>query len=120
MTILVVDDAAMVRRDVGSALKKAGYNVVEAADGNTALEMVRTNALIDCVFCDVNMPWMSGVEFVEEVAKLDPRPAVIMLTTESKPDLVRRAKAAGAIGWIAKPCNPEHLVATASKLALRK
>jgi two-component system chemotaxis response regulator CheY len=117
MSILVVDDSAMLRKQVGGALRRAGFDVVEAADGRTALDIVRAAADITCVICDVNMPWMTGVEFVEELAKLEARPPVLMLTSESKPDLVERAMAAGAIGWLTKPCNPEHVVATARKLS---
>jgi len=117
MSILVVDDSATLRNQVGGALRRAGFDVVEAADGRTALELVRGTSEISCVICDVNMPWMSGVEFVEEVAKLEQRPPILMLTSESKPDLVERAMAAGAIGWLVKPCNPDHVVAAAKKLS---
>ncbi len=118
MSILVVDDSAMVRRQVGTALKNAGFDVVEAADGRAALELVRAGGDgITCVICDVNMPWMSGVELVEELARDPVRPPVIMLTSESKPQLVERAMAAGAVGWLVKPCNMLHVVAAAKKVA---
>jgi len=117
MSILVVDDSAMLRKQVGGALKRAGFDVVEAADGRAALDIVRGASDITCVICDVNMPWMSGVELVEEIAKLEQRPPVLMLTSESKPHLIERAMAAGAVGWLTKPCNPDHVVATAKKLS---
>src|SRR5437016_2308802 len=98
MAILVVDDSATLRMQVGRALRTAGFDVLEAGDGKTALEMVHGHKEITCVICDVNMPWMSGIEFVEAIAPMDDRPPVVMLTTEARPEMIERAMAAGASG----------------------
>jgi two-component system chemotaxis response regulator CheY len=66
-TILVVDDSGTVRQQVSMALKQAGFEIVEAADGLDGLAMVDSNRNINMVICDVNMPNMNGLEMVEKV-----------------------------------------------------
>jgi two-component system, chemotaxis family, chemotaxis protein CheY len=116
--ILVVDDSATVRQQVGLALGQAGFDVVEAVDGVDGFEKVTKATDISLVICDVNMPRMSGIDMLEKLHaehKGAPVP-VIMLTTEGQPDLVDRAKKAGAKGWIVKPFKAELLIAAAKKL----
>jgi two-component system chemotaxis response regulator CheY len=121
-TIMVVDDSISIRQVVGIALKQAGYEVIEACDGNDAL--VRLNALtgqkINLIISDVNMPNMDGISFVRE---LKTRPAykftpVLMLTTESQEDKKEQGKAAGARAWMVKPFKPEALLAAVQKLTM--
>lgn len=115
-TILVIDDSASLRQVVAMALKGAGYTVLEAGDGVAALELL-DGRKISMAVCDVNMPRMGGIEFIEEIfARGTPIPPVIMLTTEGHPKLIQRAKACGAKGWMIKPFKPEMLVAAARKL----
>jgi two-component system chemotaxis response regulator CheY len=121
-TIMVVDDSISIRQVVGIALKQAGYEVIEACDGNDAL--VRLNALsgqkVNLIISDVNMPNMDGITFVRE---LKTRPAfkftpVLMLTTESQEDKKEQGKAAGARAWMVKPFKPEALLAAVQKLTM--
>lgn len=115
--VLVVDDSLMVRQQVGRALTAAGFTIVEAVDGADALEKLAATPEAALVVCDVNMPRMSGIEFLENVRR-DGRPAlpVVMLTTEGQPELIQKAKALGAKGWIVKPFKPDLLVAAVKKL----
>jgi two-component system chemotaxis response regulator CheY len=117
--ILVVDDSATVRQQVGLALKQAGYEVLEATDGLDGAQKIAGDAKIAMVICDVNMPRLDGLSMLEKVQADTKRPAppVIMLTTEGRPDLMQRAKKAGAKGWIIKPFKAELLVAAVAKLA---
>jgi two-component system chemotaxis response regulator CheY len=115
-TVLVVDDASSVRQQVGMALKDAGYTVLEAFDGQDGVEKVQANPQVAMVICDVNMPRMNGLDFVANAMKIRELP-IVMLTTEGATDLVARAKAAGAKGWITKPFKPELLIAAVRKLA---
>ena len=115
--ILVVDDSATVRQQVGLALTQAGYAVVEACDGQEGLAMLEKGG-VAMVICDVNMPRMSGLDMLENLRR-DPRHAavpVVMLTTEGHPGLVERAKKAGAKGWIVKPFKAELMISAVSKL----
>jgi two-component system, chemotaxis family, chemotaxis protein CheY len=115
--VLVVDDSATVRQQVRMVLEQAGFTVAEAVDGQDAVVKVNADTY-DGVVCDVNMPRMNGVEFVEKV-KADAKHAalpILMLTTEGAPDLIRRAKAAGVKGWIVKPFKADQVVAAITKL----
>ena len=117
--VLVVDDSSTVRQQVTAALGPAGFEVLEAADGAQALEALRQQPATKLVICDVNMPNMNGLEFLEALGKLNPKPAVpvVMLTSEGRADLIEKAKKAGARGWLVKPFKPEQLVAVARKLS---
>jgi two-component system chemotaxis response regulator CheY len=116
-TILTVDDSASMRQMVSFTLKRAGYTVVEAADGVEALNYARTSA-VDLVLTDVNMPNMDGISLVRELRQLQAYKFVpmLMLTTESGQDKKLQGKAAGATGWLVKPFNPEKLLATIVKV----
>jgi two-component system chemotaxis response regulator CheY len=117
-TILVVDDSGTVRQQVSMALKQAGFAIVEAADGQEALDAIESNRAIDMVVCDVNMPVLNGLEMVEKVKQNPAHKAlpILMLTTEGQPSMIRRAKEAGAVGWIVKPFDANQLVQTAKHL----
>ena len=115
--ILVVDDSATVRQQVGMTLTQAGYEVTEAGDGVEGLAALEKGG-IAMVICDVNMPRMSGLDMLENI-KRDPKLSaipVVMLTTEGHPSLVERAKKAGAKGWIVKPFKAELMVSAVNKL----
>jgi two-component system chemotaxis response regulator CheY len=93
-------------------LKDAGYAVVEAVDGEDALEKLATTS-IDMVITDLNMPKLDGIGLIREVRK---RPdsrfvPIIMLTTESQESKKQEGKSAGASGWIVKPFKPQQLLA---------
>ena len=110
-TILVVDDSASLRQVVKMALTGAGYNVLEAGDGQAALALL-DGRQINMVVCDVNMPVMNGIEFVKAAKQL---PAykflpILMLTTESQEEKKEQGKAAGAKAWMVKPFAPTQLV----------
>lgn len=115
--VLIVDDSATVRQQVRAVLK-AEFDVIEAVDGIEGVEAIGRLVDLAAVICDVNMPRMDGLEMLETVRK-EPRSAplpIVMLTTEGQHELVQRAKAAGAKGWIVKPFKPELLLAAVRKL----
>lgn len=102
-----------------NALDGAGYELIEAVDGQDGVAKLAINSDACLVICDVNMPKMSGLELLAEVRQ-DEKVAHIpflMLTTEAQPELVQQAKEAGAKGWIIKPFKPDLLRATVRKLA---
>lgn len=116
--VMVVDDSATVRQQVGAALSQAGFEVVEAVDGEDGATKIQAMADLSLVVCDVNMPRMNGIEMLEKVKASGQRPnlPIVMLTTEGQPELIARAKQAGAKGWIVKPFKADLLVAAAQKL----
>ena len=116
--VLVVDDSQTVRQQVSIALSQAGYEVLEAGDGVEGFEKISGDEEIKLVVCDVNMPRMNGLEMVEKVrgeSQYDKLP-IVMLTTEGAPQLIARAKKAGAKGWIVKPFKADLLVKAVDKL----
>lgn len=115
--VMLIDDSPTVRLQAGRALAAAGFGIIEAIDGIDALEKIATADDVALIVCDVNMPRMNGIEFVEALSHTGATPPpIIMLTSEGHPDLVRTAKACGARGWMLKPFKPEHLVAAAKKI----
>lgn len=118
-TILVVDDSSSLRSVVGTALKGAGYDVIEAEDGKDALTKLNGQK-IHLIISDVNMPNMNGLEFLKASKQI---PAykftpVIMLTTESAEEKKMQGQAGGAKAWMVKPFQPPQLLNAVSKLVL--
>ena len=115
--ILAVDDSASMRQMVAFTLKGAGHNVTEAADGEEALSLAKSNKY-DLVLSDVNMPKMDGISLTKELRTLPDFKftPILMLTTEAGMNKKQDGKAAGATGWIVKPFNPDQLLATIKKV----
>lgn len=114
--ILVIDDSETIRQQVKQALSATGYDIIEAVDGVDGLEKLRTLTDLDMALCDVNMPRMNGLDMIAEVQRIGAKIPILMLTTEGQPSLIRRAREAGAKGWIVKPFKPELLVAAVTKI----
>jgi two-component system chemotaxis response regulator CheY len=116
-TILAVDDSASVRQMVNLTLRGAGYQVIEAVDGNDALAKARA-ASVDMIITDLNMPVMNGLVLIRNLRKLPSYCGVpiVFLTTESDADLKKEAKDAGATGWITKPFQQPQLLAVVKKV----
>jgi two-component system chemotaxis response regulator CheY len=117
--VIVIDDSLTVRQQVGMALRQAGFEVLEASDGDEGVALIGRTVDVAMVICDVNMPRMGGLELLEHIKKdgKNPNLPVLMLTTEGQPQLIERAKKSGAKGWVVKPFKPELLVAAVKKLA---
>lgn len=115
--ILAVDDSTSMRQMVVFTLKGAGYQVTEAADGQAALDLAKSQKF-DLVLSDVNMPRMDGIALAKELRSLPDFKftPILMLTTEAGLNKKQEGKAAGATGWIVKPFNPEQLLATIKKV----
>jgi two-component system, chemotaxis family, chemotaxis protein CheY len=116
-TILTVDDSTSMRQMVRATLQSAGYGVIEAADGQEALDYARTHS-VDLVISDVNMPRMDGIRLVSELRTLPSYrlTPLLLLTTESSQEKKLEGKRAGATGWLVKPFNPAQLLATLTRL----
>jgi two-component system, chemotaxis family, chemotaxis protein CheY len=117
--VMVIDDSSSVRQVVGIALKGAGYEVMEGVDGKDALSKLKGQK-IHLIICDVNMPNMDGITFVQEIKKLPTYKFVpiIMLTTESAEGKKQAGQLAGAKAWVVKPFQPAQMLAAVAKLIL--
>ncbi|MGL1956371.1 MAG: response regulator [Colwellia sp.] len=115
--VLVVDDSNSIRDMVSFTLKSAGYDTVEARDGQDGLNKAQLSSF-DLVISDVNMPNMDGISLCGELRKLPnfKFTPILMLTTESSTDIKMKGKAAGATGWLVKPFNPDKLLATIKRV----
>ncbi len=110
-TILTVDDSRTMRDMLLMTLNEAGYDVVQAEDGEDGLAKLG-DMRPDAIITDINMPKLDGFGFIEKVRE-DPSYVsvpILVLTTESEQDRKDRARAAGATGWIVKPFNPSKLL----------
>jgi two-component system chemotaxis response regulator CheY len=118
MKILTVDDSRTMRDMLRLALTTAGYRVVQAVDGMEGLEVLERE-VPDLVITDINMPKLDGYGFIEGARKTDRFRVVpiLVLTTESDPEKKRRARNAGATGWIVKPFDPAKLVDVIRRVA---
>lgn len=114
-TIVIVDDSATLRASVNFVLTDAGFDIIQAKNGEEGLEKLeeskRLGIKIDMIISDINMPIMDGITFIKEVKKGDFRfVPILILTTESENAKKMEGKAAGASGWLVKPFKPEQLV----------
>lgn len=112
-SILVVDDEPEMRVAVAHALTHSGYSVATAANGDEALERVRSQAF-RMVITDVKMPRMSGMEFLLEVRKIAPQVPVIMMTAYGTIGNAVEAMKRGACDYLIKPFSTESLEAVVS------
>jgi two-component system, chemotaxis family, chemotaxis protein CheY len=116
-SILAVDDSASMRQMVAFTLKSAGYNVVEAVDGQDAYE--KSNGRdFDLVLTDQNMPRMDGISLTKKLRdnpKFKTTP-ILILTTESSDQMKQAGRTAGATGWLVKPFDPAKLIEVIKKV----
>ena len=119
-TILTVDDSRTMRDMLAMALNDAGFNVVQAVDGEDGLAVLDAHSQdVDVIITDINMPKLDGFGFIEGVRK-DARhraTPILVLTTESDSSKKDRARQAGATGWIVKPFNPVKLIDAIRRVA---
>ena len=117
--VLVVDDSSTVRDEVSTCLRAGGLDVTIAVDGKDGLTKLKADPGIKLVVADVNMPNMDGLTMVEKIRGelRNTTVNIVMLTTESSPNMKERGKAAGVKGWIVKPFNGPSVLATFKKLA---
>ena len=116
MKVLVLDDSVSMRQMLSIILKGAGHEVVEAADGADGLR--KTDATVDVVITDYNMPNVGGIEYINGVrgGAANRDVPILMLTTESDTAKKTEGREAGATAWITKPFNREALLATLQKI----
>ena len=116
-SILAVDDSASMRQMVSFTLKNAGFNVVEAVDGQDAWEK-SSQRDFDLVLTDQNMPRMDGISLTKKLRdnpKFKTTP-ILILTTESSDQMKQAGRNAGATGWLVKPFDPAKLLEVIKKV----
>lgn len=116
--ILTIDDSKTMRDMLMLTLSDAGYDVLQAVDGQDGIEVLGDRK-VDVVITDINMPKMDGYAVIRNlranpVHKSTP---ILVLTTESDTEKKNLARDAGATGWMVKPFDPDQLVATIRKVS---
>jgi two-component system chemotaxis response regulator CheY len=118
LNVLAIDDSRTMRTMLELALKDCGFNVCLAEDGQQGLETLKTFTP-DVIVTDLNMPVLDGfgvIDGVRQHERFSTTP-VLVLTTESAPELKKRARNAGATGWIVKPFDKTKLADAIRRVA---
>lgn len=119
MRILVVDDEKGVRRTVSMILEHEGYRASTASGGKEGLEKALADGA-DLILCDIKMPGMDGLEFIEEYRKRGGKGLVISMTAYGSMDVAVEAMKRGAYDYIAKPFSGDEVLLTIKKAEERE
>jgi two-component system chemotaxis response regulator CheY len=116
--ILTIDDSKTIRDMLMLTLADAGFDVLQAVDGQDGLEVLDKER-VDVVITDINMPRMDGYEVIRQMRRNTTHKStpILVLTTESEKEKKNLAREAGATGWMVKPFDPDRLIATINKVA---
>ncbi len=113
--VLVVDDAAFMRKVVGDALAQGGHEVVgEAGDGRQAVESFR-QLRPEVTTLDITMPEKDGLQALREIVSLDPSARVIMCSALGQESKVLEAIKSGAKDFVVKPFQPDRVLEAVAK-----
>jgi len=116
--ILVVDDEPDIRRVVRILLEKAGYDVLEAEDGQAAIEVINTGEnrlMVDAVLCDMRMPKINGVEAMAYFREHYPHVPVVVLTGFPDTEMAISSMRNGVVDYLVKPVDGEQLRSAVSR-----
>ena len=110
LTILVAEDELLSRMVLERSVVQWGYQVVSAADGAAALELLQTRS-IDVCLLDWDLPKVSGVEICQwlRTSAKGPIPYVVVVTSKEQPEEIQAVYEAGADDYLTKPCDLKYL-----------
>jgi two-component system nitrogen regulation response regulator NtrX len=109
--ILIIDDEKAIRKTLSEILSYEGYKIEEASDGEEGLRKFRDKTF-DVVLCDIKMPKIDGIEFLDKVRELNPDVPVIMISGHGTIETAVEAVKKGAYDYIAKPPDLNRLLIT--------
>ena len=110
--ILVIDDESSVRTVVRMTLEKAGYDVLEAEDGEQAIEAINTGEnrlVLDAVICDIRMPKINGIEAIDYFQREYPHVPLVILTGYPEIEMAVSFLRKGVADYLVKPVDAERL-----------
>ncbi len=107
--VLVVDDEPNMRHMITVVLEKAGYAVIDAADGEDALSLLKSKAP-DIILCDIRMPRMDGLTFLKQLAKRGIDTTTVVMSAYGTIDTAVEAMKLGAADYISKPFKPDEIL----------
>jgi two-component system response regulator HydG len=118
-TILIVDDEDPLRASLVKTLRKEGYEVLEAPDGETALELIRREP-VSVVLTDLKMPGMDGVQLLKAIKAISPEVEVILMTAYGTIETAVEAMREGAYDYIEKPLRRAEVLKTVANAMERQ
>ena len=121
--ILVVDDEPAIRQSVRLTLTKAGYDIVEAEDGEKAIQAIRSGdnpLLVDTIICDLQMPKVNGMEAVAFFRQQFPGVPVLVLTGHPSVSSASELFKKGITDYLSKPIEPAKLVEVVGKAVKKR
>lgn len=113
-TVLVVDDSGMARRTTRRVLEAAGYRVIEAEDGLTALERYYVDKP-DVVLLDLVMRGMYGLDVLAKLREMNTDVKVVVISADIQTTSRDMVSAAGASGFLSKPAKGEDVIAAVER-----
>ena len=116
--VLIVDDEADLRKSLRLILTKAGYDAVEAEDGEKAIEAIRSGdnpLMVDTVICDLVMPKVNGMEAIAFFRSQFPGVPILVLTGHPNIENASELYKQGVVDYLVKPIVPEKLLAAVEK-----
>ena len=116
--VLIVDDEADIRKTVRLTLSKAGFDVIEAEDGEKAIKEVRSGdnpLMLDAIICDIHMPNVNGKQATTFIREQFPSVPIIIMT--GQPDIkdATELMKQGVVDYLVKPVSPEKLTEVVAK-----
>lgn len=116
--ILVVDDESDVRKVCRLILERAGYDVIEAEDGNHAIEVVKAGEnplVVDVILTDIDMPKLNGIEAIQFFQREFPHKPIIVLTGKPNLEAATSLMRQGLVDYLVKPAENNALLAAVAK-----
>ena len=110
LSVLVVDDEALIRWSLSESLIDAGYSVSEASDGASALAQASDGRKFDAILLDYRLPDSNDLRLLENIRRLQPKAAVVMMTAFGTPEVTAGALELGAYRVVAKPFDMHTMV----------
>ncbi len=110
-TILIVDDAEIIRKQIREIVQPHNFEVLEAQDGMAGIQVCEATPHLALIISDVNMPIMDGLTMAQQLKKKpDFKTPIIMLTTEASREMKEEGKKIGVRGWVLKPFDPVNFL----------
>ena len=116
--VLVVDDEPSIRKLVNLSLTKAGYEVVEAQDGEQAIKVLNSDdnpLMVDTILCDIRMPKVNGIEAIAYFRAQYPTVPIVVMTGYPDVDLAVSLMRQGVLDYLVKPVSKDELLTVITK-----
>ncbi len=120
--ILLAEDEDDFREILRINLEERGYRVIEAFDGEMALQTLMANPDISIIISDLKMPKLNGMQFIKTLRRMQiaEHAAIIVITAHARPELIELGRKYNVKHWLVKPFSADTLLEAVDKLAKRK